>query len=88
MCFVNVQLSLHENVVFFVWAMPRILYLSCGIPFPVWMPGIISGLMFNISCGVDVMVRSHQQKFQVIFQGKGRGANFLSCLHFLDHLHF
>ena len=26
------------------WAMPGILYLSCGIPFPVWTPGIISGL--------------------------------------------
>ena len=26
------------------WAMPRILYLLCGIPFPVWTPGIISGL--------------------------------------------
>ena len=27
-----------------VWTMPLILYLSCGIPFPVKMPGIISGL--------------------------------------------
>ena len=27
-----------------VWTMPRILYLSCGIPFPVKSPGIISGL--------------------------------------------
>ena len=26
------------------WAMPRILYLSCGIPFLVWTPGIIFGL--------------------------------------------
>ena len=26
------------------WAMPRKLHLSCGIPYPVWMPGIISGL--------------------------------------------
>ena len=37
--FVNVQSSLHENVIFSVcahiWTMPRILYLSCGIPFPV-----------------------------------------------------
>ena len=40
--FVNVQSSLHENVVFSVCA--RIIYLSCGIPFPVKMPGIISGL--------------------------------------------
>ena len=44
MCSVNVQLSLHENVVFFVWAMPRILYLSCGIQFLILTPGIISGL--------------------------------------------
>ena len=38
-CFVNVQSSLHVNAVFSVcaqiWTMPRILYLSCGIPFPV-----------------------------------------------------
>ena len=27
------------------WTMPRIIYLSCGIPFPVWALGIISGLM-------------------------------------------
>ena len=26
------------------WAMPRILYPSCGIPFPVWTPNNISGL--------------------------------------------
>ena len=26
------------------WSMPHIFYLSCGIPFPVWTPGIISGL--------------------------------------------
>ena len=26
------------------WSMPRISYLSCRIPFPVWTPGIISGL--------------------------------------------
>ena len=35
---------LHQCTVVFAWAMPRILYLSCGIPFPVWTPGIISGL--------------------------------------------
>ena len=27
-----------------VWAIPRTLYISCGIPFPVWTPDIISGL--------------------------------------------
>ena len=37
LCFVNVQSSLHENVVFLFLpaSMPRMLYLSCGIPFPV-----------------------------------------------------
>ena len=59
--FVNVQSLLHENVVFSAcarmgmgmgmgmgmraWAMPRILYLSCGVPFPVWTPDNISGLI-------------------------------------------
>ena len=28
----------------FAWAMPRILYSSCGIQFPVWTPDNISGL--------------------------------------------
>ena len=27
------------------WAMPRILYLSCGVPFPVWTPDNISGVI-------------------------------------------
>ena len=27
------------------WAMPRISYLSCGVPFPVWTPDNISGLI-------------------------------------------
>ena len=27
------------------WSMPRILYLSCGVPFPVWTPDNISGLI-------------------------------------------
>ena len=27
------------------WAMPHILYLSCGVPFPVWTPENISGLI-------------------------------------------
>ena len=39
-------------------AMPRILYLSCGIPFPVWTPDNISG---NIICGVAVKVRGLQK---------------------------
>ena len=49
---------------------------------------------FNISCGVAVMVRSHQEKNHAIFQGDGRGnnfegrANFQDRLYFQDHLHF
>jgi len=44
-CFVNVQSSLQENVVFtFCARMDNILYLSCEIPFPVKTPVIISGL--------------------------------------------
>ena len=27
------------------WAMPHKLYLSCGVPFPVWTPDNISGLI-------------------------------------------
>ena len=29
----------------YAWAIPRILYLSCGVPFPVWTPDNISGLI-------------------------------------------
>ena len=66
-CFVNVLSSLHENVVFSVCArMDNAAYII----FIMW--NSISGLepwyhfRFNISCGVAVTVRSHQQKFQVI----------------------
>ena len=56
-CFVNVQFTLNENVVFSVCA--------C-----MGMWNSISGLdtwyhfQFNISCGVAVKVRSHQDKFR------------------------
>ena len=66
--FVNVQSSLHENVVFSVFArMDNAAYII----FIRW--NSISGLeawypfQFNISCGVAVTVRSHQKKFQIIF---------------------
>ena len=62
-CFVNVQSSLHENVVFSVCAhMDNAAYIM----FIMW--NSISGLdtwyhfRFNISCGVAVMGRSHQKK--------------------------
>ena len=64
-CFVNVQSSLHENVVFSVCA------LMCNATYLIsilW--NSISGLeswnhfRFNISCGVAVTVRSHQNNFR------------------------
>ena len=64
-CFVNIQSSLHENVVFFVCAC---LGNTAHIIFI--MLNSISGLdawyhfRFNISCGVAVMVRGHQKKFR------------------------
>ena len=69
--------SLHENVVFSVCAhMGNAAYII----FIMW--NSIAGLdtwylfCFNISCGVAVKVRSHLEKFQVIFYGEGRGAEF------------
>ena len=62
-CFVNIQSSLHENVVLSVCAcMGNAAYII----FIMW--NSISGLdawyhfRFNISCGVAVTVRSHQKK--------------------------
>ena len=64
-CIVNVQLSLHENVIVSVCASIDAAYIL----FIMW--NSISRLepwlhfRFNISCGVAVTVRSHQKKFQV-----------------------
>ena len=67
-CFVYLQSSFHENVVFSVCArMDNAAYII----FIMW--NSISGLdtwyyfRFNISCGVAVKVRSHPKKCQVIF---------------------
>ena len=63
-CFVNVQLSLHENVVFSVCAL---MDNAAYIIFIMW--NSISGLeswnhfRFNISCGLAVTVRSHQKRY-------------------------
>ena len=63
-CFINVQSSLHENVVFSVCAL---MDNATYIIFIMW--NSISGLepwylfRFNISCGVAVTVRSHQKNF-------------------------
>ena len=61
-CFINVQSSLHENVVFSVCAhMDNAAYIM----FILW--NSISGsdaryhFQFNISCGVAVMVRGHKK---------------------------
>ena len=67
-CFVYVQSSLPENVIFSVCAR---MYNAAYIIFIMW--NSISGLdawyyfRFNISCGVAVMVRSHQKKYLVTF---------------------
>ena len=60
-CFVNVQSSLHENVVFSVFArMDNAAYII----FVMWNSVSSSEawyhFQFNISCGVAVTVRSHQ----------------------------
>ena len=68
MCFVNVQSSLHENVVFSVSAR---MCNAAHVIFIMW--NSISGLdtcyhfRLNISCGVAVTVRSHQKKYQLTF---------------------
>ena len=68
-CFVNVQLSLHEHVVFSVCAL---MDNAAYIIFIMW--NSISGLepwyhfRFNISCGVAVTVRSQQQKCYQVFK--------------------
>ena len=73
-CFVYLQSSLHENVVFSVCA-----YMGNAVYIMFIMWNSISGLdtwyhfRFNISCGVAVKVRSHQEKFQVIFLRVGDG---------------
>ena len=92
------QSSLHENVVFSVSARTCI---AAYVIFIMW--NSISGLdtwyhfRFNISCGVAVKVRSHQEKFQVIILRGGEGGrtillegrvNVQSRLHFLGHLYF
>ena len=73
-CFVNVQSSLHENVVFSICA------CMCNAAYVMlFMWNFISGFdtcyhfRLNISCGVAVTVRSHHTKYQVTFKGEGRG---------------
>ena len=73
-CLVYLQLSLPENVVFSVCA-----HMGNAAYIIFIMGNSISGLeswnhfRFNISCGVAVKVRSHQEKFQVIFLWGGEG---------------
>ena len=73
-CFVNVQSSLHENVVFSVSAGTCI---AAYVIFIMW--NSISGLdtcyhfRLNISCGGAVTVRSHQKKISGNFLRGGEG---------------
>ena len=82
-CFVNVQSSLHENVVFSVSARMCIAAYVISI-----MWNSISGFdtwyhfRFNISCGVAVKVRGHQKKFQTIFLGEGAKTNWRGGANF------
>ena len=64
-CFVNVQSSLHENVVFSVCA------LMCNAAYAIFiMCNSLSGLdtcyhfRLNISCRVAVTVKSHQKNIR------------------------
>ena len=72
MCLVNVQLSLHENVVFSVSVR-----IAAYVIFIMW--NSISGLYtcyhfrLNISCGGAVTVRSHQKKISGNFLRGGEG---------------
>ena len=72
-CFINVQLSLHENVVFSIACIDNAAYIM----FIMW--NSISGLdtwyhfQFNISCGVAVMVRSHKKNSGNFLRGGERG---------------
>ena len=91
-CFVNIQSSLHENVV------GACMGNAAYIIFIMW--NSISGLAawyhfrFNISCGVAVKVRSHQEKFDVyVYREGGKKnlvgrANFQGPHHFLGPLYF
>ena len=45
MCERNWKLKMSSFLFVGAWAMPRILYLSCGVPFPFWTPDNISGLI-------------------------------------------
>ena len=78
MCFVNIKSSLHENVV------GARMGNAAYIIFIMW--NSISGLdawyhfRFNISCGGAVTVKSHQNKNQVIFKGRGEAKNVQTCV--------
>ena len=67
-CFINVQSSLHENVMFSACGLMNNAAYIISI-----MWNSISGLepwyhfRFNISCCVAVTVRSHQKRYQVNF---------------------
>ena len=74
--FVNLQSSLHENVVFSVSAR------MCNAAYAIYiMWNSISGLdacyhfRLNIRCGVAVTVRSHQNKISGNFLRGGEGGN-------------
>ena len=75
--FVNVQSSLHENVVCSLCAR---MGNAASIIFIMWnsIPGLDTWcyFRFNISCGLAEKVRNHQQKMSGNFSRGGEGANF------------
>ena len=76
-CFVHVQSSLHETVVFSVSVR------MCNATYVIIMWNSISGLdtcyhiRLTISCGVAVTVISHQKNIGYLFKGRGGGEMFL-----------
>ena len=67
------------------WAMPRVLYLSCGVPFPVWTPDNISGL---ISVVLWLSRCEVIKEIAGIILLRGRANLFWGRLHFLVILIF
>ena len=73
-CFVNVQSSLHENVVFSVYSrMDNAAYIISIMWNSISSLDTSYHFRLNISCGVAVTVRSLQKKISGSFLGKRGG---------------
>ena len=67
------------------WAMPRILYLSCGTPFLVQTPGIIYGLKLWWGCQGEKSSRKISDNF---LRGGGQKNLLEGRAHFQGYVHF